>query len=173
MPQRHVSSDEEKAYREAEARCERIINERIASGQIIFAGFPTGQLSAIPQPLPDIPGKWAKGRCQFTTRGVTFHDVKLYRVETIKALDAAREKAELDTETASGAKVILTEMDCFDDLVEIFRGDPKNKSAKPRVLLRLLTERNPAYGMVKESDTVKGWIRKQRDSAAKKATGAG
>ncbi len=170
---RRVPSPYSKALREAEAAVIEKFEELVASGQVVYAGFPNGQLEGDPKPIPSALRPRVRGRETCVVRGVKFHDVRLYPAEAIKGLGAWREKAELETETAPRAKSILTEQDCFDDLVKILRSEPNKRSAKPRVLLRLLMERNPAYGTVKESDTVKGWIRNQKDDAAEKAAGTG
>lgn len=170
---RRVPSPYSKALREAKAAVIEKFEELVASGQVVYAGFPNGQLEGDPKPIPSALQPKVRGRGTCVVRGVKFHDVRLYPAAAIKMLSAPREKAELDTETASRAKFIPTERDCFDDLVKIIRKDPEKMIAKPRVLLRLLVECNSGYETVRESDTVKGWIRNQRDKAAEKAAVTG
>jgi hypothetical protein len=169
-----VRSKQQIAFDAAVKRGEELIQGAIDAGRYVYAGHRTGDLSGSPEPIPLHAGlRWKDGHRRCIVRDTTYHDVRLYPAAAIKGPGDQREKAELDTETPSRAVFILTEGDCFVDLVEIFRADPKKRLEKPRVLLPLLIERNPAYGTFREVDTVKGWIRNQKDNAAEKAADTG
>lgn len=169
-----VRSKQHIAFDAAVKRGGELIQGAIDAGRYVYAGHRTGSLSGPPEEIPLHAGlRWKDGRRRCIVRDVTYHDVRLYPAAAIKGPGDRREKAELDTETPSRATFILTEGDCFDDLVEIFRAESKKSLAKPRVLLPLLIERNPAYGTVRDTGTVKRWIRNQKDGAAEKAADTG
>lgn len=88
---RRLESPYAMALREADAAVTGKLVALLASGQIVYAGYPDGKLDGDPQVIPlALLGKRRPGGQRFSVRGVTFHDVRLYPAEAFKRPGAPR-----------------------------------------------------------------------------------
>ena len=158
-----------KALDEAKRLVIEKLEELLATGQVVYGGYPAGRLDGDPQVIPlAILGARRPAKARFSVRGVTFHDVRLYPAGALSG-----GQPQPDQETGAGIGLSLNEQVCFDDLVTIFQTNPGMAKARPRELLKCLTALRSAYGEAREADTIKGWMRRQRDGAAETAARTG
>ena len=136
IPRHPVPSPHAKALALAEAAIEAKIEELIVEGQIVFAGFPAGQLEGGPVPIPlaTLAGRRPRGG-RVSIRGVQFFDVKLFR-----AADLPVAEPELEVEVPPATPGRLAEV-----LAALFSEDRAWAIAGNRRLAELVIARDRRF----------------------------
>ena len=136
IPRHPVPSPHAKAVQEAEGAVAEALEELIASGQIVFAGYRDGQLDGDPQVIPiTLLGNRRPRGSKFCVRGTVFHDVKLFPAT---ALAAVEPEPEVEVPPATLARLVEV-------LAALFVEDGAWEKAGDRRLAELVIARDRRF----------------------------